>query len=357
MTSQPWLVATDMQGAGGIASVLRVYAESGFLEHRNVRVLASHREGGSLAKLRKFLLALGTFFLAAMRGRVCLLHVHSASHGSFWRKACFIIIAKLWHIPVLFHLHGGGFRKFYEDEIGPVGRRLIRFVLSGVDEVIVLVDAWRGFAAQLAPQAQVNVLPNPVCVPPVRGRDCDKPPVVLFLGLINERKGVFDLIQAMPAVLARHPGSCFVIAGSGELAALRQAAENLDVSASLETPGWVRGVDKERLFQRATVFALPSYFEAMPMSLLEAMAHGLPCIASQVGGIPDVMADGKEGLLLPPGNPAAWADALNRLFENPELAARLGESGRNRVIRQFSAEAGLASLGRVYDRLCAQRAI
>ena len=124
MTSQPWLVATDMRGAGGIAAVLRVYAESGFLQRRNVRVLASHREGGSLAKLREFLWALPTFLLGGLRGRVCLLHVHAASHGSFWRKACFILTAKWLRIPVLFHLHGGGFRKFYEEETGPLGRCL-----------------------------------------------------------------------------------------------------------------------------------------------------------------------------------------------------------------------------------------
>lgn len=357
MTSQPWLVATDMQGAGGIASVLRVYAESGFVKRRNVRVLASHREGESLMKLCVFVYALATFVLAAVRGRVCLLHVHAASHGSFWRKACFVIIAKLLRIPVLFHLHGGGFRNFYEEETSAVGRLLIRFILRRVDEVIVLVDAWRGFVSRLAPQAQIDVLPNPVCVPGAHEHDFGKPPVVLFLGLINVRKGVFDLIQAMPAVLARHPDSRFVIAGSGELAALREAAEKQGVAESLEIPGWVSGADKENLLSRATVFVLPSYYEAMPMSLLEAMAHGLPCVASQVGGIPDVMADGEEGLLLPPGNPTAWADAMNRLFGNPELAGRLGEAGRKRVIRQFSAEAGLASLDRVYERLCPQRSI
>lgn len=356
MTSQPWLVATDMQGAGGIASVLRVYAESGFLAQRNVRVLASHREGGGLAKLGVFLRGLAVFMGAALRRRACLLHVHSASHGSFWRKACFILVAGALRVPVLFHLHGGGFRKFYEEESGALARGVIRFVLRRVSVVAVLVEDWRGFAARLAPQAEVAVLPNPVVVPPDCDREPGRPPVVLFLGLVNERKGTFDLVRAMPAVLSRHSEVRFVIAGSGDLQALRETAKRLGVQESLETPGWIGGADKDALLRRATVFALPSYFEAMPMSLLEAMAHGLPCVASRVGGIPDVLADGREGMLLPPGDPAAWAKAINRLLDRPDAAIGLGKAARARVIRQFSAEAGLASLGHVYDRFCSRRA-
>jgi glycosyltransferase involved in cell wall biosynthesis len=258
----------------------------------------------------------------------------------------------LFRVPVLFHLHGGGFRKFYEEESGTVQQILIRFVLKRASTVIVLVDAWRDLARQLAPQADIVTLPNPVLVPATIHRNAQKPPAVLFLGLITERKGVFDLVRAMPAVLSSHPDCRFVIAGNGKLDALRAEAEKLGVLPSLETPGWITGAEKTALLERASLFVLPSYFEAMPMSLLEAMAHGLPCIASRVGGIPDVMADKVEGLLLPPGKPDAWAEAVKDMLSDSLLAQAMGRAARDRVVGQFSAEAGLARLGILYDRYC-----
>lgn len=354
MTSQPWLVATDIEGSGGIASVLRVYETSGFLSNENVRLLSSHGEAGRMRKLLIFAGALLAFFLACLSGKVCLLHIHSASHGSFWRKACFVLVARLFRRPVLFHLHGGGFRKFYEEESGPAAQAMIRFVMRRIDTVIILVDSWRGFIEKLAPGAEVITLPNPVIVPPAP-RQRPQQPVVLFLGLITGRKGVFDLVQAMPAVLQFHPDCRFVLAGNGELGALRAEAERLGVSGSLETPGWVSGSEKASLFERASVFVLPSYFEAMPMSLLEAMAHGLPCIASNAGGVPGVLTDGVEGLLLPPGIPEAWAEAIRRLLSDDSLARDMGDAARKRVISQFSAEAGLARLGSLYDRHCKRK--
>lgn len=350
-SSQPWLVATDIRGAGGIASVLRVYRDAGFLARWNVKLLSSHRKGSGLAKIVLFMRAFACFAWAGWRNRVCLLHVHSASHGSFWRKSCFILAAHLMRIPVLFHLHGGGFRAFYESESGPLGRKFIRHVLRRVDGVVVLAEAWRDFAIRLAPNARVDVLPNPVSVPPARPRPRGDP-VVLFLGLVNERKGVFDLVAAMPAVLARHPRCRFVVAGTGEVEALRAAASSLAVSAALETPGWVEGEDKETLLGQASVFVLPSYFEAMPMSLLEAMARGIPCVASRVGGIPDMIEEGVEGVLLPPGDTQALSQGLNRLLDDMEASSRLGDCARDRVVRQFSAEVGLRRLDELYARHC-----
>jgi glycosyltransferase involved in cell wall biosynthesis len=102
------------------------------------------------------------------------------------------------------------------------------------------------------------------------------------------------------------------------------------------------------LLARATVFALPSHAEGMPVALLEAMAAGCPVVASAVGGIPDLIDDGFNGLLVPAGDPAALARAIARLLDDPPLAAAMGRAARATIASRFTAERSVETLGRLY---------
>ena len=96
--------------------------------------------------------------------------------------------------------------------------------------------------------------------------------------------------------------------------------------------------DIHALLAAADFFVLPSDVEGLPMAVLEAMAHGLPVVATAVGGIPEVITDGREGLLVPPGDAAALARAIQRLLTSSEMRLRLGDAARDRVSKEFSLE-------------------
>jgi glycosyltransferase involved in cell wall biosynthesis len=126
----------------------------------------------------------------------------------------------------------------------------------------------------------------------------------------------------------------------------------------LQDAVWLPGArsDVKALLHSFSLFTLPSLAEGTPVSMLEAMASGLPVVASKVGGIPEVVSDGEHGLLVPAGDAEALAQALARYARDPELGSRHGRAGRARVEERFSMRAMLASYGDLYDGLCRRKA-
>jgi glycosyltransferase involved in cell wall biosynthesis len=119
----------------------------------------------------------------------------------------------------------------------------------------------------------------------------------------------------------------------------------------VEVLGWITGADKLTRLQQAAVFALPSFSEGLPMGLLEAMAAGLPVLATPVGGIPEVITDGVEGFLVDPGDVGALTDRLSRLLSDENLRGRMGRAARHKAEALFTVDVILPQLEQLYTRL------
>jgi glycosyltransferase involved in cell wall biosynthesis len=172
---------------------------------------------------------------------------------------------------------------------------------------------------------------------------------VLLPGRLMPDKGQATLLRAAPAVLARHRGTRFVLLGAdagGEGARLRALARTLGVEAAVELCPWAS--DPRAAFQAADVVVLPSRSEGFGRVLVEAGCLAKPVVASRVGGIPEIVADGETGLLVPPGDPPALAEALNRLLADPTLRAKLGAAARARALERFGAARHVAGVQQVY---------
>ena len=169
----------------------------------------------------------------------------------------------------------------------------------------------------------------------------DRPSTVLFLGRVNEIKGLDVLIDACAAL----SGVTIHVAGYGPLLdAARQTATELGVEAVFH--GQVTGELKSRLLRESDMLVLPSRVlsdgttEGLPVALLEAMGHGTPVVATAVGGVPDVVRDGVEGLLVPPDDPEALARAIQSVLSDPAAA-----QARARAARQTASEFSWPTLG------------
>ncbi len=149
----------------------------------------------------------------------------------------------------------------------------------------------------------------------------DRAPTILFVGKEFARKGCDTLIAAFRAVRAQHPAARLQIVGPV-----------VPIEAGIESIGRIEDQRQlAQLYAEATVFCLPSRFDPFPGALIEAMAHGLPCVSTTVCGIPEIVSDGATGLLVPPDDPELLAGALLRLLDDPAYAARLGAAGRRRT--------------------------
>lgn len=174
-------------------------------------------------------------------------------------------------------------------------------------------------------------------------------PIVGFVGWLIPVKGPEVLLDAMGGVWANHPSAVLAYVGKGEMETeLRQRVRDEGLPDRVCFLGWRN--DVARVLPLFDLLVLPSRNEGMGRVLVEAMAAGLPVVASRVGGVPDLVAHGVNGLLVPPGEPPALAAAIGRILGHPDLARRMGESGRRRASR-FSLETMVEKIDALYQEL------
>jgi len=197
---------------------------------------------------------------------------------------------------------------------------------------------------------RVRAIPNGVEIPPddpaARARiraelGLGAAPVLVSTSRFHPIKGVRHLLDAFALLRAAFPSVRLVLAGDGaERQNLTEQARQLGVADAVVFTGF--RADVADLLRAADLFALPSLREGLPNGALEAMAAGLPVVATAADGVPDAVVDGETGLLVPPGQAAPLRDAVARLLTEPNLAARMGHAGRERVREHFSLERTLA---------------
>jgi glycosyltransferase involved in cell wall biosynthesis len=346
------MVGTDLNEMGGIRAVVQGYVEGGLFERYNVTYVPSHRYG---SVWRKVLTACKAWMKVAYLLHALdapLVHVHTASRGSFWRKFVVCLLARMAGRPYIVHLHGAEFADFYGKEAGPVARRLIRSTFAHAAVVIALSEEWRGRVLRICPTTKVAVLHNAVPIPDASllRDDSSSTQTLLFLGHLMPHKGIYDLVRAFANLAPSFPAARLVLGGVGQAEELRRLATELNVSERVSCPGWLKGHDKSSALADSTIFILPSYAEGMPMALLEAMSWRLPVIATPVGGVPQVVESEVNGLLVEPGDVEGLTRALARLLEDTGLRQRLGEAARKTVETRFALGQALGQLSEIYRR-------
>ena len=178
----------------------------------------------------------------------------------------------------------------------------------------------------------------------------DSARLIGVVGHVNQRKGQIYLVQAMPKILAAVPEARLVLVGDDfdveYVASVRAASEELGLGSRVVWTG--HRDDVCDILPALDLVALPSSEESLPLSLLEAMAAGLPVVATTAGGIPECVADGETGTLVPPADVDALAEAIIPLLRDPSLRRRYGEAGRRRVREHFSPEVQTARIESVF---------
>ena len=227
------------------------------------------------------------------------------------------LVARFAGRPFVVTLHGTGSAGRLSDlALAASAPRLVRFLLRPARSVIcvseVLAETMRGIGVEHA-----RCIPNGVALPDARLEETGEP-FVLYAGRLSSEKGIAELREATR-------GMRLDVAGDGPLRAL--------VPDAL---GFVPHDELERLYDRAAVVVLPSHREGLPICVLEAMAHGRPVVATAVGGIPQLVDDGRTGFLVPAGDPQALRLALEKLLADGPLRRRMGRAARARVRRLCS---------------------
>ncbi len=346
-------VSTSMSTRGGIASYVRTIRDTPLWVRWQTRHVATHRDGRPARKIVTFVSAVPQYVRALLTDRPDLVHLHMSSHGSFVRKAVLFWIARAFAIPVIVHVHGSRFDEFHDRLPAPL-RRGVRSVLTHAAAVLTLGERWAGRIRRIAPGARVEVVPNAVVVPAMPPPRGSAELSVVFLGAIGERKGAFCLLEAWAKLAAEWDGPLparLTLAGDGRVAEARRAIMELGIERSARVRDWLPAPEAAALLASADVFVLPSQHEGQPMAVLEAMARGVCVLASDVGGIPELVEDGRSGLLVPPDDVDSLGVALRVALMDRALRERLGAAARQRVLTEFDVDVVWRRLDALYQEV------
>lgn len=340
------MIGPDRSVHGGISGVVNNYYDAGLDKKITLCYLGTMVEGGKIKKLGKAFSAYLRFL--ARLSQYDIVHVNMASDSSYYRKSVFIRTAKFFHKKIVIHQHGGDFTTFYREQMGERGRRKVRKVLSMGDAFLVLGSAWKDFFGTIIGQDNITVLPDSIQIP-LRKQKTYGAHKILFLGRLCPAKGIGELLAVMPHLCEKYPDVHLYLGGIWEDEILRKKAQELkDCVTDL---GWISGIRKLNYLQKCDIFVLPSHFEGQSVSILEAMAGSCGIVASNTGGIPDMILDGETGLLVAPQNEESLKKGLLTLLGDDSLCKKLGENARRKVEKEFSIEDNMEKLLAIYEKI------
>ncbi|MDL5155672.1 glycosyltransferase family 4 protein [Actinomycetospora termitidis] len=320
---------------GGISSVQRLHVR--FLDAREdvaVRVVTTYDEVGLARRLRLMVGGIARALTLIVGRRVDVVHLHVAKGLSALRKGVLVAAARAVGIPTVLHTHAGAFAEWFDGLPRPVRALVARLLWA--DRVVVLApDARAVYTSRLGlPDDRVVVLANPVELPPaIPERDPHAEHVGgVFLGRFIDRKGVFDLIEAVAALQADHRERLHLtLAGHGDVDAVRRAVAEAGLERTVDVRTWIGPEERDELLGDAQLLLLPSWWEGLPMSVLEGMAWGLCPVVTPVGGLATLVRDGDNGVVVGVHDPAALAAALDKLLSDDEVRVHLGARARESV--------------------------
>ncbi|MFT4071754.1 MAG: glycosyltransferase family 4 protein [Dysgonamonadaceae bacterium] len=339
------VIATSRNTRGGITSVVKAHQQGKQWEKYHCQWIETHIDKGGLHKL----IYLIKGFLRYM---ICLptadlVHIHASEPVSGIRKIPFLFLAKLSGKKTIVHFHAFS----PETTIRSKYRSVYHYLFSKADRVIVLSNYWKSeLESSFKLDNKIVILYNP-CSEPERSISYSPQKYILYAGTINQRKGYSDLIKAFALISTQFPEWKIVFAGNGEIEDGISLAKALSIANKTIFLGWVNGLAKSKAFQEASIFCLPSYAEGFPMAVLDAWAYGLPVVTTPVGGLPDILKDGINGLSFAPGDIKVLAQQLKIMIENDKLRANISIESERLAKEVFNPEVICNQLERIYEDL------
>lgn len=314
---------------GGIAQVLYTYSKE---VYEQFNFIPNSCEGD---KWKKLLIAIKAFvqciFVFTFRKEITIIHIHTASYISFKRSAIFLRLAKMFGKKVILHIHGGGFKDYFQTHPNWILKTLQR-----ADAILTLTEGWKSFFQVDLNLHNVEVIPNIIPRPVII--DCGKKDGrvhLLFLGAINEQKGIFDLLSVVSSHKKDWKGKLLIhIGGNQEVNRLKKYIVSHNIEDLVVYEGWVYGEKKMELLNMMDAYILPSYVEGFPLSILESLSYGKPVITTPVGGIPEVVNE-NNGFLFPPGSHEGIFRIINTIINNRCFLIEKSKNAKSSVEDHF----------------------
>ena len=338
------MVGPESSGKGGISTVIRNFIHY-FPQKQDwqMQYIFSWKEQ---SKLRYAMRAFRRVLIDTREQEEAIVHFHVSQDASFYRKALLLKATKKG-TKTIFHMHAPNFDQFYEQS-SVSKRRYIRQILNKVDLIVALGEEWGEYYQKLT-RTKVIVINNAVFVPQKNCYNAQSTNVLTF-GRICERKGSQDILTLAKRIQNDLPDIRFHLYGDTDETTPKIIGKMKQLGCNnVVIHGWT--TNQEELLTDCSLHLLPSYHEGIPMAILETMASGIPNLATDVGGVGQVVKDQKNGFLVTPGDVDQMEEAIRSFFASSEKRQQLSTNAKKMIEDHFSITAYLQAWEHVYESL------
>lgn len=345
------MVGVGPETRGGMWSVAKGYIDSPQLSAAvNLRYVATSEslDASFAAKAKRAFVGIREARDLLRQGSVDLAHIHMAERGSFFRKAAVVALARMRRVPVVLHMHGGSFDRFFENAPRWL-RAYIRRTLNSAQRIVVLGDRFAElYRAIGVDPLKIEILPNAVVVPETNPYDVDSRDVV-YLGLLSRNKGIIEYLDAIAEIDDKRDFEYrFKFFGpEGDVDLVAEIGQR-GLGSRVVYGGFLDAEQRAKQLSRSCILVLPSHFEVFPMCVIEAMAYGIPVVSTDVGSVSDAITDGDNGVLVGPSDSVALADAVSGLLAHRETRLSMSEAAYAIASSRYSMESHVRKLLDIY---------
>lgn len=335
---------------GGMAAVLASYNE--YFE--DMRFIPTWRNGNVLVKLWYAFYSYVVFLWYMLFNKsIKIVHIQGAAFASFERNIFFVRVGKIFGKKVIMHMHCADFESYYNPSSH---KQRIVDTINACDLYMVLSDSWKSYFESIGVKSNIIKVLNNTITPPVV-RKIERSPEtfnLLYLGVIGQRKGIYDILKALKNNKKEFDGKvCLRVGGNQEEEKLMACIHDYGLQDMVTFEGFVSGEKKIECLNWADAYILPSFNEGLPIGILEAMAYGHPIISTSVGGIPEVVKDGVNGIIVEPGNVEQIATAISTFVEHKHLIREYGNRSLE-LVKPYLPENVFSTLASMYNHLIAK---
>jgi glycosyltransferase involved in cell wall biosynthesis len=338
---QVLFVGPSIKAKGGIASVLQSYKDN----FPTFNYLPTNSPHGTIPGLFVLLSTLIRLVFIRLFTDIKIVHIHGASGKSWTRKSLIIKLAKALGFKVIWHCHGGMIDKYFETK----DLKGVKAILDKCSAIAVLTQDWRHYFESMGYDNVFvinNLITDNTALFNKKKSDIIK---FVFLGNITETKGIFDVVDVFKQHKSEFANKVeLIIGGIGDTERLQSEIENGGLNGIVNYEGWIDGVKKIELLNRASIIILTSHYEGLPISILEGMSYHCPIIASNVGGIPNIVHNGTNGVLLKAGDKDAIYQAIQRYIDSPDLIKTEGDNSAI-IAKEYLPESVMRQLIAMYN--------
>jgi glycosyltransferase involved in cell wall biosynthesis len=308
---------------------------------------------------RHILIAVKTA-IKVIKYRIDIVHLQGTSHDlSFIGNWLSVLAAKTFRAKVLWHIHDD----FSDEKVIFPGKNVLTkqffyFLIKSADILGVLSEQNKSTIEMKHKRDNVVIIPPCVSISNrsvVHNQDVKTEFVILYVGWLVKDKGIFDLLQIAEKLNDSSIDVKFIVLGTGmsdkETNLVKQKVEDYNLSKIFKLKGIVLGDEKENYFKHSNVFISPTYWDAFPMVIIEAMAFGLPIITTNVGGIPEIIGTDGSAVFHKPGDIDGMTNSIIRLMKNKELCKEMGTKNKIRFVQNFHLEIVSQKTVDIYNKL------